>query len=99
MRPPENASDAVEPPNIFRQIGIFYLLTVLALFFSFVVAGAIASGLELSHFGVWFFIAPLFVAVVLFFQVDTLVERRIKAYHATMERDQSGGHAGSPTED
>jgi len=99
MCPPENASDAVEPPNIFRQIGVFYVLTIIALFFSFVVAGALASGFELPHFGVWFFIAPLFVAVVLLFQVDTLIERRIEAYHSTIETGQSGGHAESPAED
>jgi len=98
MSPPENASGGVEPPNIFRQIGIFYLLTVLALFFSFVVAGALAGALELPISIVWILIAPLFIGFVLLFQVDTLIERRIETYHATMETNQSGGHAGSSTE-
>jgi len=46
---------------------------------SFSVAGAIASILEIPLLFVWVIIAPLFIGAVLFLQLETFIERKIKA--------------------
>lgn len=99
MSPPESSSSP-GPPNVFRQAFVFYVVVLVALLFSFALASIVAGVLEVgSPILFMLLIAPLLIAVVLFIQVDTLVERRLEAILAESTTQHSGGRNTTTAED
>lgn len=98
MSPPESSSSP-GPPNVFRQAFVFYVVVLVALLFSFALASVVAGVLEAPSMLFMLLVAPLLVAIVLFIQVDTLVERRIQATLAESTDQPSGGRTSTTAED
>jgi len=80
-KPP--SSDA-EAPSVLRQASVFYVWSLIASLVSFPIAALLAGVLDAAvavpFF--WGLIAPFFVTLLLFVQIDRLVDRRIQLHHA-----------------
>ena len=100
MSPPDDASSTAEPPNVFRQALICYVAVLFALALSFALGGAIAGVLDAPMTPFVLLIAPLLVLIVLFVQIDTLIERRWEAgYPEAERRHDTGGHSTASSDD